>query len=84
MVKFKWGDEEKKKTTRLVEKDKKNGKIKYTLIGIVIGILIGMVIFYILMTSGIIRPFLGGFMGPRGFTRPENFTRPEGFMGPSG
>jgi len=71
MVKFDWGDEKKKKTTRLIKKDKKNDKIKYILIGIVIGIIIGMVIFYILITSGIIRPFLGGFMGPEGFMRPS-------------
>ena len=83
MVKFEWGDEKKKKTTRLVEKDKKNDKIRYILIGIVIGILIGMVIFYILMTSGIIRPFLIGFTRPGGFPGPGNFTRPEGFIRPS-
>ena len=83
MVKFEWKDEKKKKTPRLVEKDKKNDKIKYILIGIVIGILIGMVIFYILMISGIIQPFLGGFMRPDGFPGPGNFTRPEGFERPN-
>jgi len=82
MAKFEW-KEEKKKTPRLVEKNKKNDKIKYILIGIVIGILIGMVIFYILITSGIIRPFLIGFMRPGGFPGSGNFTRPEGFARPN-
>ncbi len=83
MVKFEWEDEKKKDNTKLVKKDKNNDKMKYILIGIVIGILIGMVIFYILMSSGIIQPFLRGFIRPRGFTGPGNSTRPEGFTIPN-
>jgi hypothetical protein len=52
-------------------------RTKYILIGIIIGIAIGMIMFYLLMTFRIIRPFgLGGFREfvPNGnFT---NFTRP--------
>jgi hypothetical protein len=50
-------------------------KTKYMLIGIVIGIAIGMVIFYLLMTSGFMRP--GGFGGFGDFRGQGNFTRPE-------
>jgi hypothetical protein len=52
-------------------------RTKYILIGIVIGIIIGMVMFYLLMTFRIIRPFgLGGFREfPRNNTF-SNFTRP--------
>lgn len=45
------------------------------MIGIVIGIVIGMLIFYLMMSSGLIRPF-----GFREFVRPENFTN---FTGPT-
>jgi len=83
MVKFEWEDAKMKKTTRVVKKDEKKDKIKYILIGIAIGIPIGIVIFYILMSFGIIRPFLGVFMGPEGFTRSGNFTRPEGSVRPN-
>ncbi len=45
-------------------------RLKYILIGIAIGIVIGMFVFYILLTSGVIRPYLAF----RGFDRPGNFT----------
>ena len=41
-------------------------------IGIIIGIAIGMIMFYVLMTFRIIRPFVFG--GPREFARYGNFT----------
>jgi len=45
---------------------------KYILIGIIVGIVIGMIMFYLLMTFRIIRPFdFGGF---REFTPQGNFT----------
>jgi hypothetical protein len=53
-------------------------RTKYILIGIIIGIAIGMFILYLLMTSGIIRPY--GFGDFREFPRPgnlTNFTRPS-------
>jgi len=49
-------------------------RIKYILIGIIIGIVTGVAVFYLLLNLGIIRPF-----GLRGFMRPGNFTN---FTGP--
>jgi ABC-type nitrate/sulfonate/bicarbonate transport system permease component len=42
-------------------------RTKYILIGFVIGIIIGMILFYVLMSSRIIQPFLFG--GTRAFNR---------------
>jgi hypothetical protein len=53
-------------------------RTKYILIGIIIGIAIGMIMFYLLMTFRIIRPY--GFGGFREFARQDNltnFTRPS-------
>jgi len=47
-------------------------RTKYIIIGLVIGIIIGMILFYLLMLSGIIRPFL---FGARTFNR--TFERPS-------
>jgi hypothetical protein len=53
-----------------------NDRTKYILIGIIIGVVIGMIMFYLLVTFRIVRPFgLGGF---RQFSRNNtfpNFTR---------
>ncbi|MFH0832481.1 MAG: hypothetical protein V1900_02035 [Candidatus Aenigmatarchaeota archaeon] len=54
-------------------------KTKYILIGIVIGIAIGILLFYLLMSSGIIRPY-----GFREFMRPENFTNATRHFNPPG
>jgi hypothetical protein len=47
-------------------------RTKYILIGVLIGIIIGMIVFYLLILSGIIRPFL--FSGVRALNR--TFERP--------
>lgn len=51
-------------------------KTKYLLIGVIIGIIIGIAVFYLLMSLGIIRPFVfwnGNFARGGNFT---NFTGP--------
>ena len=45
---------------------------KYILIGIIVGIVIGMIMFYLLMTFRIIRPF--DFSGFREFAQNNNLT----------
>lgn len=49
-----------------------NDRTKYILIGVLIGIIMGMIVFYLLMLPGIIRPFLFG--GARALNR--TFERP--------
>jgi hypothetical protein len=51
---------------------------KYILIGIIIGIVIGMIMFYLLMTFRIIRPYgLGNLRGFASYNNTTNFSRPS-------